>query len=368
MISTQLTKVKTNRAYWYGSAMFTILLLLSAWNSGNNILYLSFAFGFTFIFIAEVTSRLNFRKLPTLTVLAPDQVTRGNYGNIWLQLKLQRTLLPLFGLTIEYVMVNPNGNQERINIKKIPYLHKNHPLEFSVPHLFAKRGKSILSKIILSTSFPLGIIRKEAIYKVNAEIIVVPKTQLLQTQALGNFTGGSRVPTRTLISESGDFYSLREYQPGDDLRYIAWKISARLGVWLVREWALSLPNQYVILLDTHTPDEHSPSSLEIFEEMMDFTASIVYSLLMRQFRVGLWVESERIPLGIGTGHLQSILRKLALLQPQSENTIDENVWNKFLNEGRNSRLLVISVNPEHWGKIFNSGIRTVNPSAVYSRT
>lgn len=361
MISGLPTRTKTIRTYWWGEVFFTVLLLLSAWNSGNNILYLAFSICFSIAVCAEIFSKWNF-KAPYIEILVPEQVTRGSVANIWIKLESRKRRTPLFGISVEGVIEDTRGKRRRIFWKKIPVLSANQPVEFSIEQEFMRRGRVCITEVIIRSEFPLGIIEKEAWYRVDAEVLVVPKTQFLKVQSLGSFTGGSRVPTRTLISESGDFYSIREYQPGDDLRYVAWKISARLGVWLVREWALSLPNQYLIYLDLRKPIENNDE--ELFEEMMDFVASLVFSLLMKQFRVGIWTEENKIPMGHGVGHLNLILKKLALLQPSENVDMNEKLWNHFIQEGKSSRLLLISVNPELWGKVILTGMRVVNPDVI----
>ncbi len=361
MISGTPIRKKTIRTYWIGEVFFTGLLLLSAWNSGNNILYLAFAICFAIAVCAEVFSKWNF-KPPRLDILLPEQVIRGDVANIWIQLENLKKYFPLFGISVEAIIEDTQGKKIRVFWKKIPLLSVNRYFEFSFEQVFQRRGLVRISDIILKSEFPFGIVEREAWYKVNAEVLVVPKMQFLRVQALGNFAGGSRVPTRTLISESGDFYSIREYQPGDDLRYIAWKISARLGVWVVREWALSLPNQYLIYLDLRKPSTDNDE--ELFETMMDFVASLSFSLIMKQFRVGLWTNHDKIPIGHGVGQLNLILRKLALLQPEKDGKTDENMWNRFIQEGRNSRLLLVSVNPELWGKTISTGMKVVNPDVI----
>ncbi len=310
MISESPIRTKTIRTYWWGEVFFTILLLLSAWNSGNNILYLAFAVCFSVAVCAEIFARWNF-KPPQIEVLAPEQVTRGSEANIWIKIENVKKRTPLFGISIEAVIEDISGKKERVFWKKIPVVPMKRYVEFSLEQKFPRRGRVRITEVVVKSEFPFGIIEREAWYRIDAEVLVVPKTQFLKVQSLGSFAGGSRVPTRTLISESGDFYSLREYQPGDDLRYIAWKISARLGVWIVREWALSLPNQYLIYLDLRRPKNQIDD--ELFEEMMDFVASLVFSLLMKQFRVGIWTEDDRVPIGHGIGHLNLILKKLRLL-------------------------------------------------------
>ncbi|MCX8065867.1 MAG: DUF58 domain-containing protein [Candidatus Hydrogenedentes bacterium] len=361
MTQGKLKLKKKNRSFQIGVILFSLLLLLSAWNSGNNILYLAFAISFAFLIVGEFFGNFNLGKF-RVYVLAPDQVVKGEIGNIWLRLESFRKLFPSLGLNVEIIIKFQSGEIKKVFVKNVPIVFPLQGVDISFGYMFGKRGKALIERVIVYSYFPFGLVRYQVDYELDIEILVTPRYRALNIEVLGNYIGGCRIPVKTLLSESGEFYSLREYQPGDDIRYIAWKISARVGVWLVREWAVSMPNQYVIYVDLRTRGTQDDES---FEEMIEFTASIVYSLLGKQFKVGLYVGGgEKVPVNGGNAHFSLILRILALVSPERRYDIDEDVWKKFLAEGRNSRLLLISILPELWDEGSLNGMKVAVPDGI----
>ena len=79
------------------------------------------------------------------------------------------------------------------------------------------------------------------------------------------------------------FHSLREYTPGDDIRRVHWRSSARTGTLMVREHVdTSLPST-VVVLDTRANRYRDES----FEDAVDVAASVVASSQARGFPVRL---------------------------------------------------------------------------------
>ena len=86
MIEAKFKSKKNFRSYQIGVSLFTLLLLLSAWNSGNNILYLAFAITFSFLVLGEIFGRMNLGSF-RVYLLTPDQVVKGNRGSLWLRIE-----------------------------------------------------------------------------------------------------------------------------------------------------------------------------------------------------------------------------------------------------------------------------------------
>ena len=74
---------------------------------------------------------------------------------------------------------------------------------------------------------------------------------------------------------SHDFDDLREYQPGDDKRYIHWRSSAKAGKLLVRQFLDTRRSHLTVLVDT------DPESYGGSEDLAEVAISVAGSLALR---------------------------------------------------------------------------------------
>lgn len=96
-----------------------------------------------------------------------------------------------------------------------------------------RRGRRPLGTVRLSTTWPLGLFRAWTVLEPDAAALVypAPETPPVPLPARAEHRGDRSAPNRG----EQDWHALREFQRGDALRDIAWKVSARHDRWLVAE-------------------------------------------------------------------------------------------------------------------------------------
>jgi len=173
------------------------------------------------------------------------------------------------------------------------------------------------------------------------------------------FSSGAPVPREYLriILVVTVYVDLREYIIGDDLRRIAWRVSARLGTWMVRQMAQEQVRSVLFILDTRTP----PALEELgqidafhrylidFEEAIELVASLSVLLLSREFTVGLLTPTAYVEGGQGTSHQRRILDELARIQPatmQEHHDLEDRA-RQF--DGQPMSLLFVTPDRDQWG-------------------
>jgi len=165
----------------------------------------------------------------------------------------------------------------------------------------------------LSTRFPFGFFRRRRRLRArDVDIIVYPKPEVISDELhlLPMYAG--RIPS--LRRGAGhDLFSLRDYQPQDDLRYIDWKATARSRRLTVREFTSEDERRITIILDTHL--RHGESA-ERFERGVVQAASLIKHFIDERAEVRLALDHEVGPFGSGTDHLYRCLRRLALVTPR----------------------------------------------------
>jgi uncharacterized protein (DUF58 family) len=98
-----------------------------------------------------------------------------------------------------------------------------------------KRGRLAIGRVMLETRFPLGLFRAWSYIEPDARCIVYPRPE---RSPLPPFTGDAAVGAHhTPVPGSDDFAGLRNYQPSDSPRHIAWKAVARSDEMLTKHFA-----------------------------------------------------------------------------------------------------------------------------------
>jgi len=116
---------------------------------------------------------------------------------------------------------------------------------------------------------------------------------------------------RPRVESSGDFMTLREYSPGDDLRLVHWRSTARRGHLMVRQNETRRRAPVLLMLDVR-PATHDRDS---FERAVEAVASIATALdrAGRPFDVA-WSTGTEIG-APGRRHLAFVMDELAIVQP-----------------------------------------------------
>jgi len=199
-------------------------------------------------------------------------------------------------------------------------------LEYLVKPLY--RGTHVLGPVSISAPSPLGLIAYE---------YVLPPVTLRAFDAVPTFYAESvhaRPPRARYPSPGGhpvmvkggvgDFVELREYVPGDDIRFIHWPSSARSvkGVPLVKEMLFESEREVFIAVDPFsvTAFEYYKGR-RLIDDLVDAAGSIVHLAQRYGDAVGFFIASSpslSLPPTKRLDYVYSTLRYLEEVQPTSE--------------------------------------------------
>lgn len=153
--------------------------------------------------------------------------------------------------------------------------------EFAIPTL--RRGVIPVGPVRTVRADPIGLVRRELIWTDVEELVVHPRTVGVPSTSTGLIRDLEGTPTRDLTSSDVAFHALREYQPGDDRRYIHWKSSAKTGTFMVRQFEQTRRSHLVVALSLATSDYAT-------EEEFELAVSVAGSLGVRAIRDGRTVS------------------------------------------------------------------------------
>lgn len=97
---------------------------------------------------------------------------------------------------------------------------------------------------------PLGLVRRTLRWTDITDLYVHPRTVSLESIGAGLLRDLEGEATQDLSMSDLAFHALREYQPGDDRRYIHWRSSAKAGRLLVRQFLDTRRSHLNVIVDT----------------------------------------------------------------------------------------------------------------------
>ncbi len=136
----------------------------------------------------------------------------------------------------------------------------------------------------------------------------------LRPRHLGPWAG--TIPSRA-SGVGTEFFSLRGYVPGDDLKRVNWKATAHSNRLIVNEMEAERVTDVMVVLDTDV-SFYEASERELFEQSVKAAASMTSLLLRQGNRVGLILQGEErgiVPPGFGKRQERRMLYLLASAKP-----------------------------------------------------
>ncbi|HSD45040.1 MAG TPA: DUF58 domain-containing protein, partial [Pyrinomonadaceae bacterium] len=303
-----------------GGGVFLVIIIVvgfAAWNTGNNLLFLVFSLLCSTLFVGWIAARTSLRDL-TVSARFPDHIFAAEPAPVIVTLRNTKRLLPSFSVFVEARGPSSETERERQSRRRyakrllayFSYVPHHASAEQRVEQLFPKRGHVLIDGFELSTRFPFGFFRRRRrLHARNVDIVVYPKPEVISDQLhlLPMFAG--RLPS--LRRGAGhDLFSMRDYQPQDDLRHIDWKATARARRLTVREFTSEDERRITIVLDTRLPGNPSEELRQRFERGVVQTASLLKHFVDERTEVRLVLGDEVGPFGSGVDQLYRCLKRL----------------------------------------------------------
>ena len=308
-----------------GGGVFIIIILVvgfAAWNTGNNLLFLVFSLLVSTLFVGWIAARISLRDL-TVSARFPDHIFAAEPAPVIVTLRNTKRVLPSFSILVE--ARGPSGEiyKRRKRYAKrmlayFSYVPHRAAAEQRVDQLFPKRGHVLIDGFELSTRFPFGFFRRRRRLRArNVDIIVYPKPEVISDELhlLPMYAGRNPSLRR---GAGHDLFSMRDYQPQDDLRHIDWKATARSRRLTVREFTSEDERRITIVLDTRLPAGPVDELKDRFEHGVVQTASLLKHFVDERAEVRLVVGGEVGPFGSGMEQLYRCLKRLALVNPVTD--------------------------------------------------
>ncbi len=160
-----------------------------------------------------------------------------------------------------------------------------------------RRGLYRMDSATLTTGDPLGIAAKVKKFDLNLELLVYPRIVALDDLPLPNHSWLGDLPVRRWIVEDPFLTSgIREYRPGDPLKSINWKATARTGAMQVHQRDFTADHRLVICLNVESSETmwRNITDPERIELGIRYAASVAGYALENGIETGLLCNGRLI--------------------------------------------------------------------------
>lgn len=323
----------------------TLLTLLSlgigsaAYNSANNILFITLSLLLACLILSGVLSWLNFSKVRWRLRFTPPW-RAGQAAVVAVDLDNRKRFLPTYGLWFDLAArpadpapakaestFTARGRDVRAMLAKAGQASASARLHLGTrldPQGSAqvewtlvppRRGLWRIELAGVGSLFPFGFLSKSLASDAAHEVTVWPAPVEYRRHGAAGARRPSGGEQLERAGSGGDLLSLRRYANGDSHRLIHWKASARTGQLVVRQFTAESSEGYSLWLRTD-------AALWTRPEQFELGLSLVATLAEDLFRCGQLIRvaiDDGSPLAVRSVHdLEAFLDRLAAVPPLPE--------------------------------------------------
>ncbi len=199
-------------------------------------------------------------------------------------------------------------------------------IEFSYDAMRLDRGEYRIGPVLLSGREALSFYRWEKRIEAPLRVVIYPSVHRISLVQKKGLPAGNIAVTNKLYEDLTQFRSVREYVPGDELKRVNWKVSARLGKLYSMEYVPSIYFPVVVLLNLTENDYPLTQRSILIERAIETAASLVFFFVGLKQEVGLITtgkiedsdELPAVPVKAGYGHAVNILEILSMIKASKE--------------------------------------------------
>jgi uncharacterized protein (DUF58 family) len=294
-------------------------LVLAAVNTGNNLLFMILGCSLAGILISGVLSRAVLTGIE-LKFDLPEHIFAEQPVLAEVELRNEKQLWPSFSLR---VLGDGKGDYDPILTKPVyfPYIPRQNAGRQKVELRFPKRGVYKQDAFAIRTRFPFGFFEKTRRVDSHIEIVAYPRVgptdefyeilPLLSGEMSSAFRG-----------RGVELHSLRSYVPSDSARSVDWKVTAKTGQLIVREFAREDERRVMIVLDPFvgptgagTAADSQDARHARFERAVSLAACIAWHFHELDSTIQFRTDRHATPLAPAVEVIYDTLRALALIEP-----------------------------------------------------
>jgi uncharacterized protein (DUF58 family) len=272
---------------------------------------------------------------------------------------------PTISLRVENLTVSAVGRPYRF---VLPSVGPRAVVELDVAAACPARGRYRVTEVAVEGVDPVGMFRRPRRFDASGDFLALPRTYATPGIAAWEFLspGGRRV-ARGRRRDSGDFGGIREYAPGDDLRYVHWKATAHTGKLAIKEFEQRQDAQVAIWLDLSAGGVVGEGAQASTEIAVSLAASLLQTFVAADYTVQLVGEGLSQSLALpsrGEAYLGRVYVALAEAQATSTAPFSALIMEQMRSAGRAHGIFAVTAaaDPGFFDALAFCGTHGISPS------
>ncbi len=289
-------------------------------------------------FAAAGLARWSRQRLRIRRRLSDARVQPGQRVTVELEIENQAATQTSF-LLLEDRLPPALGRSARLVIAGLPPKGKQRASYSVSAHT---RGRYTLGPLTVDLSDPFALTKLRVQFDEREELVVTPEVEQLAGGPNSPFgmTSGLAL-SRHLFRTGDEFYTMRPYQEGDDLRRIHWPSVARSGELMIRQDESARRSTAVLFVDTRESavgKSHTPC----FEKVVSAAASVGVLLIRYGFSMKL-ATTQLPPQRVGE---EQMLETLAAVGHHTSRTMSTGLTRLRIAAAADTTLVVVTAPPQ----------------------
>lgn len=196
------------------------------------------------------------------------------------------------------------------------------------------RGEYVFGRMICYVSSPLGLLQRRIVVAGTQTVKVYPAyRQLARKESLNGLPGRHSQPGERKLRKLGhslEFEKIKEYVPGDDVRTINWKATARTAGLMVNTFTDTRQQQIYCLLDKGRNMKMPFDGLTLLDHSINACLALLHAVQNKQDKAGLITFSDKpgdiVPADRRNDQMHRIIETLYNQQTDFKESDYDAVW------------------------------------------
>ncbi|WP_231563365.1 DUF58 domain-containing protein [Salegentibacter sp. Hel_I_6] len=318
--------------------------------------FIDFLFGITwilsllllFLFLADLVSLYKKNKINAERIL-PQKFSNSDENEVEIILENNYG----FSVNAEIIDEIPIQFQKRDFLKKLK-IPAGATEKFSYFLRPVKRGEYFFGKLNIYTFTKIGLVKRRSVFGNKQMLKVYPsfiQMKKLDFLAIDNRLSQSGLKKIRRIGHTMEFEQIKEYVPGDDVRTINWKATAKQGDLMVNQFQDEKAQPIYSIIDTGRVMKMPFNSLSLLDYAINSSLAFSNIALKKKDKVGLISFSSKIEsilkANAKLSQLQLIMERLYNINTQFPDSDFSMLYSNLRKKITQRSLLLLYTNFEH---------------------